>query len=260
MYAMKKILTELLFSVLLFLGIFYATLQVDWMKLFNLSPTIVGDRLAEWVWDLTYNDLHEVKSDDVCLPIDTLVREMCLANDIDTASVNVLVSRNSDVNAFVTVGRHLVVYTGLIEKMDNESQLCAVIGHELAHLELGHVQSGIRRQAVFQAILILLTGNSNVDGLIKLTGRMLSNTISRAKENDADAEGARYLHAMHLDPMEMANSLEKLESYGVLSYLSDHADSKDRAARIRKMQFKSNGPFRQILMPETWNTLKSHCE
>ena len=150
MYAMKKILTELLFSVLLFLGIFYATLQVDWMKLFNLSPTIVGDKLAEWVWDLTYNDLHEVKSDDVCLPIDTLVREMCLANDIDTASVNVLVSRNSDVNAFVTVGRHLVVYTGLIEKMDNESQLCAVIGHELAHLELGHVQSGIRRQAVFR--------------------------------------------------------------------------------------------------------------
>lgn len=255
---MKKILTELLVSILLFVGLFSATLQVDWMKLFNLSPTIVGDKLAEWVWDLTYHSLNEVKTDDVRLPIDTLVREMCLANDIDTASISVVVSRTSEVNAFVTVGRHLVVHTGLIEKMDNEAQLCSVIGHELAHLELGHIESGIRRQAVFQAMLILLTGNSKADALVKITSSMVSNTISRAKENDADAQGARYLYAMHLDPMEMANCLEKFESYGVFSYLSDHADSQERAARIRKMKFKPNGPFRQVLMPETWKSLKSH--
>ena len=42
---MKKILIEFLISALLFFGIFYATLQVDWMKLFRLQPTIVGDKL-----------------------------------------------------------------------------------------------------------------------------------------------------------------------------------------------------------------------
>jgi predicted Zn-dependent protease len=181
---------------------------------------------------------------------------MCKANGIDTASVSVVVSRNSEVNAYATVGRHIIVNTGLIEKMDNESQLCAVIGHELAHLELGHIESGIRRQAIFQVILILLTGNSSVDGLINLTSDMINNSITRTKEDAADEQGARYLHAMHLDPMEMANTLETFESYGILSYLTDHADSKDRAKHIRKMHFKDNGPYRPILSPGTWKALK----
>ena len=80
--------------------------------------------------------------------------------------------------------------------------------------------------------------------------------ITRAKEDAADEQGARYLHAMHLDPMEMANTLETFESYGILSYLTDHADSKDRAEHIRKMHFKDNGPYRPILSPGTWKALK----
>ena len=253
---MKKIITEFIVEALLFFGIFFLNLQVDWMKLFHLSPTIVGDKLSELVWNITYDGLHEVKTDAVRLPVDTLVHEMCKANGIDAASVSVVVSRNSEVNAYATVGRHIIVNTGLIEKMDNESQLCAVIGHELAHLELGHIESGIRRQAIFQVILILLTGNSSVDGLINLTSDMINNSITRAKEDAADEQGARYLHAMHLDPMEMANTLETFESYGILSYLTDHADSKDRAEHIRKMHFKDNGPYRPILSSGTWKALK----
>ncbi len=253
---MKQIIKEFLVSALLFFSILLLTLQVDWMKTFHLTPTIVGDKLSEWVWDLTYTGLHEVKSDNVCLPVDTLVNEMCKANGIDTASVHVLVSRNSEVNAYATVGRHIIVNTGLIEKMDNESQLCAVIGHEMAHLELGHIESGIRQKAIFQVLLILLTGNGNTDGLITFTTDMISNSITRDKEEQADEQGARYLYAMRLDPMEMANTLESFESYGILSYLTDHADSKDRAEHIREMHFGKNTTFRSILSPESWQQLK----
>ena len=253
---MKKIFTEFIVEALLFFGIFFLTLQVDWMKLFHLSPTIVGDKLSELVWKVSYDGLHEVKTDAVRLPVDTLVCEMCKANGIDTASVSVVVSRNSEVNAYATVGRHIIVNTGLIEKMDNESQLCAVIGHEMAHLELGHIESGIRQKAIFQVLLILLTGNGNTDGLITFTTDMISNSITRDKEEQADEQGARYLYAMRLDPMEMANTLESFESYGILSYLTDHADSKDRAEHIRKMHFGKNTTFRSILSPESWQQLK----
>ena len=62
---MKKIITEFIVEALLFFGIFFLTLQVDWMKLFHLSPTIVGDKLSELVWNITYDGLHEVKTDAV---------------------------------------------------------------------------------------------------------------------------------------------------------------------------------------------------
>ena len=95
-----------------------------------------------------------------------------------------------------------------------------------------------------------------MEGVVNITTLMISNSITRAKENDADAQGARYLYAMQQDPMAMANTLETFESYGILSYLTDHADSKERAENIRKMHFKGNIVPRPILSPGVWNTLK----
>ena len=260
MQKMNKVLKEFALSALLFCSIFLATLQVDWMKFFHLSPTVVGDKLTEWTWNLMSSSIREVRADEVCLPIDTLIREMCLANGIDTASITVVISKTPEVNAYATVGRHLIVNTGLIEIMDNEAQLSSVIGHEVAHLQLGHIQTGIRRQAAIYVITTLITGNGRGSGrLNQFISDMVSNSITRAKENEADAPGARYLHAMHLDPLEMAGALEKLESYGVFSFLSDHDDSKKRADNIRNMDFEDNGPYRQVLSPETWEELQKSC-
>ena len=109
-------------------------------------------------------------------------------------------------------------------------------------------------------ILTLITGNGRgTDRLKEFITDMIGNSITRTKENEADAQGARYLHAMHLDPLEMGNALEKLDSYGVFSFLSDHDDSKKRAERIRNMEFSDNGPCRQILSAETWERLQKLC-
>lgn len=257
---MKKILKEFLVSALLFFGIFYATLQVDWMKLFRLQPTIVGDKLSEWAWKMTESSLYKVNSHEVYVPIDSLVHEMCKANDISMADVHIVINRDNEVNAFATVGNHLIINTALIKKMENESQLCAVIAHEMAHLRLGHIKSAIRQQAVLMVFFALISGNGHSEALSNLTSKIISNSITRAKENEADEQGARYMHAMHIDPMEMANTLESFESYGILSYLMDHADSKKRAEHIRKMHFPNNGPYRKILSQETWNKLKQACQ
>ena len=257
---MKKILIEFLISALLFFGIFYATLQVDWMKLFRLQPTIVGDKLSEWVWKMAESSLWEVNNHDVCVPIDSLVHEMCKANNISMADVHVVINRDNEVNAFATVGNHLIINTALIKKMENESQLCAVIAHEMAHLRLGHIQSAVRQQAVITVLFTLISGNGHSEVLANLTSKIISNSITRAKENEADEHGAHYMHAMHINPMEMASTLEKFESYGILSYLMDHADSKKRAEHIRKMHFQKNGPYRKILSQETWDKLKNACQ
>ncbi len=257
---MKKILKESAISALLFFSILYVTLQVDWMKVFQLRPTIVGDKLSEWVWELSESSLWKVNDRDVCEPIDSLVKEMCKASNISNTDIHVVINRDNEVNAFATVGNHLIINTALIKKMENESQLCAVIAHEMAHLRLGHIQSAIRQQAAITVFFTLITGNGHSEMLANITSKMISNSITRAKENEADEQGARYMHAMHLDPMEMANTLETFESYGILSYLMDHADSKKRAEHIRNMHFPNNGPYRKILSQETWDKLKQSCQ
>jgi predicted Zn-dependent protease len=256
---MKKLFREIAISVFLFFGILFATLQVDWLKVLHLTPTIIGDKLSELVWDFISSGLYEVDSEKVCLPIDTLVHEMCIANGIDTASVSIVVARTYEVNAFATVGNHLVVNTGLISEMDNETQLSAALGHEMAHIQLGHIQKSIRQNAALQAILILVTGNSRSNNIRKITEKLISSGITRAKEREADESGARYIDAMHLDAKEMAIMFEKFKDDNSLSYFKDHDNNQKRAAHIREMHFTSKEPYRQILSPDTREAMQEVC-
>lgn len=48
------------------------------------------------------------------------------------------VINDMEVNAFALLGGHVYLHRGLIEFVDNESQLQFVLGHEIGHIELGH--------------------------------------------------------------------------------------------------------------------------
>lgn len=44
---------------------------------------------------------------------------------------------NSSQSLFLQNG-HIIIYTGLLDQMDNIDQLAMVLGHEMAHAVLGH--------------------------------------------------------------------------------------------------------------------------
>ena len=39
------------------------------------------------------------------------------------------------VNAFATLGGHVVIYRGLLEKLPNENVVAMVVAHEIAHIK-----------------------------------------------------------------------------------------------------------------------------
>lgn len=43
-----------------------------------------------------------------------------------------------ELNAFAMPGGHIVVYTGLLDKLENEAQLATVLAHEIGHIEHRH--------------------------------------------------------------------------------------------------------------------------
>ena len=135
--------------------------------------------------------------------------------------------RAPSLNAFAVPGGFITFHSGLVLETENESELAAVLGHEIAHLTQRHQ---VRLMAKLQrgkiptaaAILgsILIGGQLGLAGLVASSANALSNRLAytREFESEADALGMRYLAHAGFDPMGLPSFFRKLERYGRTQY------------------------------------------
>ncbi len=135
---------------------------------------------------------------------------------------------NSSVNnAFAVPGGYVYATRQLVNLMNNEAELAAVLGHEVGHVAARH---SARRQAAAQrnqlggvgiAILSqLLLGNSQLGNTVSQGAMQLSQSLtlsySRNQELEADALGIQYLNSAGYDPRAMATLLQSLAAQNQL--------------------------------------------
>jgi predicted Zn-dependent protease len=104
------------------------------------------------------------------------------------------------VNAFATLGGHIVIYRGLLEKLPSENALAMVLSHELAHIKLRHPVSTAGRALVFGVAVGVLSsaaGGDIVSRVLGSAGLLSAMSFSRDQERAADAEGLRALVALY---------------------------------------------------------------
>lgn len=88
--------------------------------------------------------------------LDGLLKEVLVKNNIDSKNYRILLSRNSEINAYNTGDGTVVVNYGLFVELDNEDELVFVISHEIGHQYLNHVKNGIEsyaRQSTSQEVI-----------------------------------------------------------------------------------------------------------
>lgn len=105
-------------------------------------------------------------------------------------TIKVHYSDQPTVNAFATLGGNVVVYRGLIEKLDNENALAMVVAHEIAHVKHRHPIASIGRGVAIGAMLSLISssaGQSMAGSVLGQAGLLTQLTFSRAQEEQADA-------------------------------------------------------------------------
>jgi len=94
------------------------------------------------------------------------------------------------VNAFATLGGHIVVYQGLLEAVPDENALAMVLAHEIAHVRHRHPIVGLSRSAALGFALMLLdadSGAQSVASAISQGGMLTMLSFSRSQEEEADA-------------------------------------------------------------------------
>ncbi|MFZ9395849.1 MAG: M48 family metalloprotease [Erythrobacter sp.] len=196
-----------------------------------------------------------------------------LGNARDSFTVSLL---NSSVNnAFAIPGGYVYATRQLVGLMNNEAELAAVMGHEVAHVAARHSQR--RQQRAQRNTLIgaagailsgILLGNSAIGDTLSrgfLQGsQLLTLKFSRSQELQADDLGIQYLTKAGYDPRAMGTVLASLAAQNALdARLMGAGDTRppvwasthpDPASRVQTALTKAQGKPGTVLNRDTFLT------
>src|SRR5579863_9978003 len=160
---------------------------------------------------------------------------------------------DKSINAFALPGGYVFVNRGAIEAADNESQLAAVMGHELSHVTLRHgtaqatkAQFAQGAASIFGGIFGGSTGGALLTQGVAMGAGGLLLRYSRGDETQADVSGTQVLYDNGYDPRAMSQFFEKLEAESKgknpPQFLSDHPNPGNRVERVDEEIDKLGGP------------------
>ncbi|HSH00370.1 MAG TPA: M48 family metallopeptidase, partial [candidate division Zixibacteria bacterium] len=143
-------------------------------------------------------------------------------------------------------------YTGLLRLMDDESQLMAVMAHEVSHVVARHgmkrLQSALIAQMGYE-VVFGRSGDSQVrDAAIAIGLTMVFSDYSRDAEREADQFGVHYMVKAGYDPRGALGMFQHLAAAGERNpnvfekMLSSHPETQERIANVER-QIANMGPL-----------------
>lgn len=131
--------------------------------------------------------------------------------------------KSNEINAFAGPGGYIGINTGLILATRNESELAAVMAHELSHVRLHHLYRAIQHEKQMRVPMLASLLASIALGVIdpalasgavmaSLTGFAQDNiNFTRSNEKEADRIGISMLTTAGFDPRSMVTFFQKMQ-------------------------------------------------
>ena len=175
---------------------------------------------------------------------------MSKVKSIDGIPINLKVYKTNEVNAFACGDGSIRVYSGLMDVMD-DSELMAVIGHEMGHVRHKDTKNAMKKTYMAYAARMALGSTGSVLGQLStsvlgdIAQSYLNAQYSQKQEFAADENGFLFTIEQGYSPYSMYNSLVKLmqlsqkaskssaASNGIAQAFSSHPATEERAARMK---------------------------
>jgi predicted Zn-dependent protease len=207
-------------------------------------------------------DSESVSSDaEAVAALDACVRAV-LPEGRDVAEITTALVEDASVeNAFALPGGYVVVYRGMLDRMEDEAELLGVLAHELGHVHERHGVKRLARSAGLSFLLAVTVGDAGgiAGALAQHSGQLVALAYDRDEERDADSFALAVMTERGFDPGQLARLLSRLEEPGnarsVPEILSTHPATSERMARLEEAALPG-GSSRRVLSAEAWSALK----
>lgn len=164
------------------------------------------------------------------------------------------VFEDDSLNAFALPGNKIGVHTGLIKLVDNQDQLAAVIGHEIAHVQAKHSNERVSQQMAVSQGMALIQAVSAPETALGQTALSLLGVgaqygilmpYSRLHESEADLVGLDLMANAGFDPKQSIVLWQKMDAASKnqqpAEFLSTHPSHSTRIQDLNKAMSKALG-------------------
>ena len=149
------------------------------------------------------------------------------------------------VNALALPGGHIIVYSGLLDKISSENELVFVLAHEMGHYAHRDHLRGVGRAIVFITISSFLFGpDSSVSRMLAYALNVTELSFSREQETRADEFALETLNCAYGHVAGASDFFEKIpkaQDPGKFGhYFASHPENQRRISHLR-MIIRSRG-------------------
>ncbi len=175
-----------------------------------------------------------------------------VGRELPHAEWEFVVFESEQLNAFALPGGKVGVYTGLINLVESDDELAAVIGHEIAHVTSRHSGERVTQQMVAGAAALgaeVYMASEDMDSSDRWVARTLLGVgtqvgvllpFSRLHETEADIIGLRFAAGAGYDPRAAATFWQKMKAASSgegrpPEFLSTHPSPDNRIERLQEL-------------------------
>jgi Zn-dependent protease with chaperone function len=172
------------------------------------------------------------------------------------------IHQSPTVNAAALPGGHIILYTGLLDKMASENELAFILAHEMGHFAHRDHLRCMGRAFVFITISTLLLGtDSSISKMLANALNFTEMSFSRKQETRADEFALETLSCDYghvAGATDFFEKISKTEDTGKFGhYLASHPESRRRISHLEHIiQFRGFRIGKKKPLPETWKQLK----
>jgi predicted Zn-dependent protease len=145
------------------------------------------------------------------------------------------------INAFALPGGKVFITRGLMEKLSNEAELAAVLGHEVGHVTAQHIGQRMSQAKILEIglqVVGAVSEQSWIDTALGTGGNLYLLKYGRDQESQSDALGLRYMTQNGYDPRAMLGVMQVLQEAGGgngIEMLQTHPLPQTRIDRVSDM-------------------------
>ena len=206
--------------------------------------------MAAQAWEETKKQTPISKDAKANQRLQTVGHKIANVANVPNAQWEFVVFDSAEKNAFCLPGGKVGFYKGLMDFVDNDDQVAAVLGHEVGHVVLRHAAKRAGQETVTS--LAIQGAGAVVGSQVKMSSDALNMVMaaagagaqvgillpfSRSNESEADRQGVEYMHQTGYDVKQAVRLWEKMGAASTSrpqEWMSTHPDPARRAKELRE--------------------------